>query len=413
MSAIRKTFPIDNSAILYLSLLRPNHSNTYRFTILLNEPVCPTTLQKAADHVCPRFPTIIAGFRPGFFAYSVVPANRMPTVEPDPGLLHTMSKSEVHKCAYRIYYSGCEISIEAFHALTDGYGAIKSFRTLVAEYLYLKHGVESPERTEMLESGEPDWQEELRDAYLDHEKDLPKALPGRNAYQLPGKNRDWQVKNVAEEFDIRQVLAAAKRNGVSLTAFLTCLMAEAIMEIQKRERAGKRLPVRIMVPVDLRRLFPTTTLRNYIHYVLPTLEPEQADLPRATRMEAFHHQLKAQISVEHLLPQVARNVRVQRSKLFRMIPCAVKCMLTKTVYSFHGESNSSITMTNLGSVAFSDEMKKYVRGIDVWLTPRRGSPYNCSIISCGDSIRINITRFAALPEMEELFFSKLRNAMAE
>ena len=174
-----KSYPIDNSAILYLSLLHPHHSNTYRFSIFLNEPVSPDILQQAADRVCPRFPTIVAGFRPGFFEYTVVPAT--PTVEKYPGLLHTMSRGEVHKCAYRIYYSDCEISIEAFHALTDGYGAIKSFRTLVAEYLYLKYGIESPERIEMLESGEPDWQEELRDAYLDHEKDLPKALPGRSA----------------------------------------------------------------------------------------------------------------------------------------------------------------------------------------------------------------------------------------
>ena len=83
----------------------------------------------------------------------------------------------------------------------------------------------------------------------------------------------------------------------------------------------------------------------------------------------------------------------------------------KAVYAMRGECTSSITLTNLGSVVFSEEMKQYVRGIDVWLTPRRGSPYNCSVISCGDQLRINITRFAARPEMEELFFSKLRAAV--
>ena len=404
-----KSFPIDNSAILYLSVLHPNHSNTYRFTIALDEPICPTTLQQAADRVCPRFPTIAAGFRPGFFEYSVVPA--VATVAEDPGLLRTMSRGEVHKCAYRIYYSGCEISIEAFHALTDGYGAIKSFRTLVAEYLFLRYGVQSPERTEMLESGEPDWQEELRDAYLDHEKDSPKAIPGRNAYQLPGKDRDWQVKNVSQVFEIGRVLAAAKRHGVSLTAFLSCLMAEAIMEIQQKERTSKQLPVRIMVPVDLRKLFSTTTLRNYILYALPTLEPEEAHMPRADRMARFDRQLRVQTGKDYLVPQVARNVRLQRSALFRYIPRAIKCGLMKAAYAMRGECTSSITLTNLGAVAFSEEMKKHVRSIDVWLTPRRGSPYNCSVISCGDSIRINITRFAALPEMEEIFFHKLRTAV--
>lgn len=403
------TYPIDNSAILYLAVLHPNHSNTYRFTISLTEPICPDLLQQAADRVCPRFPTIVAGFRPGFFEYTVVPFT--PAVAEDPGLLHTMRREEVHKCAYRIYYSDCDISIEAFHALTDGYGAVKSFRTLVAEYLYLRYGLQSPERMEMLESGEPDWQEELRDAYLDHENEKPGSVPVRKAYQLIGKDRDWQVRSASQAFELRPVLAAAKAQGVSLTAFLSCLMAETIMEIQQKESTSGHMPVRIMVPADLRRLFPTTTLRNYILYALPTLEPEEADLPRRERMARFDRQFKAQNSVDYLIPQVARNVRLQKSPFFRYLPRTVKCGLMRAVYAMRGECTSSITLTNLGSVVFSEEMKQYVRGIDVWLTPRRGSPYNCSVISCGDQLRINITRFAARPEMEELFFSKLRAAI--
>lgn len=412
MSFPHKTFPIDNSAILYLAQLRNNHSNTYRFTIALSEPVCPQTLQQAADRVCPRFPTIIAGFRPDFFSYTVVPAEKAPTVQKDPGLLRTMRMEEIRRCAYRIFYSGSEIHIEAFHALTDGYGAILSFRTLVAEYLRIRYGLQSPEQTEMLEGGEPNWQEELHDAYLAHRHDRPGSVPGRFSYQLRGKDRDWSVKTESRQFNIKKVLAAARRQGVSLTAFLCCIMAESIMEIQRQQKQSRRLrPVRIMVPVDLRKLFPCKTLRNYILYALPTLETEQADLPVGERMRLFAHQLKEQITVPYLLPQVARNVRMQSSRLYRMIPRFLKQWILQIGYRFVGESNSSITLTNLGSVPFSEEMRQYVRGIEVMLTPRRRSPYNCAVISSGENICINITRFAALPEMEELFFQKLRGAM--
>ena len=69
-------------------------------------------------------------------------------------------------------------------------------------------------------------------------------------------------------------------------------MAESIMEIQRQQKQSRRLrPVRIMVPVDLRKLFPCKTLRNYILYALPTLETEQADLPVGERMRLFAHQL--------------------------------------------------------------------------------------------------------------------------
>ncbi|MBQ2854255.1 MAG: hypothetical protein IJE81_02145 [Oscillospiraceae bacterium] len=406
------SYPIDNSAILYLAQMGPDHTNVYRFSLTLAEPVCPELLQQAADRICPRFPTIFAGFREGIFSYAVIPAVSAPRVQADPGLLKTMTRSEMNRCAYRIYYDSHEIAIEAFHALTDGYGAIASFRTLAAEYLFLRYGIDSPERSGMLESGEPDWQEELRDAYLDHAGGKPSGVPNRQAYQLTGENRDWRVKASVEPFSTRQLLDAAKESGISVTAMLSGIMAEAIMELQRKNSpSGREKPVRIMVPIDLRRKFPSRTLRNFILYALPTMEPEEAQLPRRERLQRLHHQLRQQTSRDALAPQIARNVRLQASWCFRMIPLKLKCFAMRLAYRFFGECNSSITLTNLGPVPLSEELKPHIQKIEVHLTPRRGSPYNCALISCGDTTCISITRFGAMPELEELFFSKLRSVL--
>ena len=52
------SYSIDNSALLYLAQMRRDHTNVYRFSMTLTEPVCPELLQKAADRVYTRFPTI-------------------------------------------------------------------------------------------------------------------------------------------------------------------------------------------------------------------------------------------------------------------------------------------------------------------------------------------------------------------
>lgn len=414
MAVGKKAYAIDNSAILYLAQMGPDHTNVYRFTITMAEPVCPDALQKAADRVYARFPTIFAGFRPEWFSFSVVPADRAPRVTEDPGLLKTMLPDEMERCAYRIYYSGCDISIEAFHALTDGYGAVVSFRALIAEYLYLRYGVASPERDTMLEQGEPDWKEELNDAYLDHAGWKTTGVPNRNACQLRSKDRNWQVKTSAETFSTQSLLKAAKESGVSLTALLSGIMAESIMELQHSQSSGgKCRPVRIMVPIDLRRKFPSRTLRNFILYALPTMEPGEERLPRQERLRRFHQQILSQTQKEFLGGQISRNVRLQRSLLFRLIPRAVKCAAMRIAYRFFGESNSSITLTNLGPVPLSEELKPHIRRIEVHLTPRRQSPYNCGLISCGDITSISISRFGAMPELEPLFFRKLRSAVAQ
>lgn len=404
------TFPIDNSAILFFSQLRPYHSNSFRLAATFSEDVDPAALQRALERVYPRFPSIFAAFHAGFFGYDTVPLTQSPIPEKDPELLRTMTMEELEGSAIRVFYDQCTLSVEMFHALADGYGAIQAFRALIAEYLYQKEGLHSPERVAMLET-EPDWQEELRDAYLDHAKEKIGSAPNHYAYQLPGKNRDWQVKSTSRCFGTRDLLSAAKAQGASLTAFLSCLMAEAIMDIQLREKPRKLRPARIMVPVDLRRLFPCKTLRNYVLYGLPTLEPEEASQPRTDRMRSFQQQLKAQAAPEHLLPQVARNVRIQQSALYRGIPRFIKCGIMRIAYDLCGEPNSSITLTNLGPFPLSPELSAHVRDIDLTMTPRRRSPYNCSILSFGDVTHINICRFGAEPDLEDVFFGKLEEIL--
>ena len=182
----RTSYAVDNSAILYLALMRRSHTNSYRFTVTMDEDVDPNALQQAMDRVYRRFPTIIAGFRRDLLRYRVVPADSAPTVLPDPGLLIPMSRQEIRHCAYRIFYSGRDISLEAFHALTDGYGALASLTTLIAEYLHIRGGTDLSACTTVRRAVDAPTAHELEDSYLTHQQGKPLHLPSRYAYHLPG-----------------------------------------------------------------------------------------------------------------------------------------------------------------------------------------------------------------------------------
>ena len=97
-----KKYAIDNSAILYLSLIRKHHTNIFRFTITMTEPIQPEVLQTAVNRVHRRFPTIFAGFRPGFFHYRQIPSETPPQVRQDPGLLINMTRDESSQVVERL-----------------------------------------------------------------------------------------------------------------------------------------------------------------------------------------------------------------------------------------------------------------------------------------------------------------------
>lgn len=406
-------FPVDNASILFLSRIYPYHTNSFRFTITMTEEVCPVTLQKAVDRIWKRFPSVIAGFRQDFFRYMQVPADKAPRVLPDPGLLFPMTAEEVKNCCFRIFYAGRDISIEAFHALTDGYGAITTFTTLIAEYLYLMHGIAVPVSETRLDPDDIPKKQEVADSFLDHPHSKPAHLPSRYAYQLPrSAGSDWKVRVSSQRLDTKKLLDASHRHGVTLNSLLSAVLAWSVMDLQKQTQQKLR-PVRLMVPADLRRLFSSKTLRNFSLYALPTMEVSDHDRPFPDFCRSFGQQLKEQLSKESLGKMIAYNVRTQNAWWFRRIPWTVKSTCMRIGYRFFGESNSSLTLTNLGRVQLPVEMQPYVENVQAFLTPRTGSPYGCAVLTYGDKVNINMSRFCENPELDRVFFEQLQAVMEQ
>ena len=403
-----KRFAIDNSSILYLALIRKDHTNIFRFTLTMSEAVQPELLQQAVNIIYSRFPSIFAGFRPGFFHYTQVQADKPPVVQPDPGCLITMTREEIARCAYRVYYRENLIIVEGFHALSDGYGIAASFSTLAAEYLKLRYNMEISTGYPVLDCCQTAAEEELEDSYLKYADAKPLHMPSRYSYQLPGKEASHDtIFETPFVIPVSEILAAARSYGVSMTALLSAVMAQSVMEVQKRNPSKKLRPVRIMVPIDLRRIFPSKTLRNFILYALPTMEADEQDLSLRDLAHKFSGQIKEHLRKENLGGIIAYNVKTQKNPLFRMLPCQWKCGLMRLAYRFFGESNSSITFTNLGNIAMPSEMIPYVKSVHLTMTPRARSPYNCGMLTYNGSFLLNICRFPEDSQLEAIFVEKL------
>lgn len=409
-----KPFAIDNSAILYLALIRKHHTNIFRFTMTLTEEVDPDLLQTAVNRVYRRFPTIFAGFRPGFFQYSQVPAKTAPQVLPDPGLLINMTRAEISRCAYRVYYHDKDIIIEGFHALTDGYGMVASFSTLAAEYLHLRYGIQIPTGYPVFDLNEEAKWEETDDSYLKYADAKPLHMPSRYSYQLPGSDpKCGPVHRETLVFPVEKLLRVSRKYGVSITALLSAIMASSIMELQYSRKEKKRFPVRIMVPIDLRKIFPSKTLRNFILYALPTMEISEHGCSIQDLSRSFSRQIKAHLEKENLGGIIAYNVKTQKLPIYRLLPSRVKCALMKLAYTFFGESNSSLTMTNLGNMALPEVMVPYVKSIILTMMPRVRSPYNCGMYSYNGNFYINLCRFPYHSALEDIFTRKLNQVLSE
>ena len=155
-------YPLDNAGVLYASIQKEKYSAIYRFSAVMTEEVDPAALQRAVDKTMPRFPGFRVRIKQGLFWYYLEPNDAPgPFVRPDiANPCQPVRFKEDNGWLVRFYYYRRRISLEVFHALSDGSGALTFFRTLLAVYLR-ETGVDVPEGGGVLDISEPPSKEEM------------------------------------------------------------------------------------------------------------------------------------------------------------------------------------------------------------------------------------------------------------
>jgi len=409
----KKAYPLDSSAIYHLGSMSKKYMNTFRITVKLKEKVQPAMLQEALRNITPRFPAIVAGIKEGFFNYYIVPSEKTPEIEQDTEYMAYMPAKKLKDCAIRILYDCRQISMEFFHAITDGHGAMTFIKSLAAEYISLKHSVAIPYSDDILNPQDEAEEQEVVDDYVTYKGKKKISAKRQSAFRLPKLvNHDENVlqrKNGV--YNVSDIIDKAHQFGVSVTTFLTSVSAKALLEVQKEHMPAKKhkKPVRIMVPINLRKKFSSKTLRNFSLYAMPCVEPEREDIAFEELIKDISAQMGDQFSEQQLRGMMATNVASQRMWAFKYMPLPVKKLILKIVFYFYGERSSCITVSNLGDIKLPEEMKEHVEELDLMLNPRKVVPHNCGVYSYNGKLHINFTRKGTIDSFEKKFFEILES----
>lgn len=122
-------YRLDNAGVLYSALQREKYSPVYRFSAVLSQPVDPAVLQRAVDRTMPRFPGFRVRMKPGVFWHYFEPNDSPgPFVRPDmSNPCQPIRFREDNGWLVRFFYYQSRISLEVFHAVSDGAGALTFF----------------------------------------------------------------------------------------------------------------------------------------------------------------------------------------------------------------------------------------------------------------------------------------------
>lgn len=406
-------FPLDNAAKIYPASRSNRWSNVFRLSATLTEEIDIEVLRSALNVTVRRFPSIAVRLQNGVFWYYLEQLSCAPEIREENSYpLVRMSKRETGKCAFRVLVHEQRIAVEIFHSLTDGNGALIFLKSLVAEYLQQKYGVYVPAEHGVLGRLEEPSEDEVEDSFQKYAGKLCASRQENTAWRMKGTPELGGFLNITcFKLPVDKMLEKAHEYEVSLSTFLGAAIMMAMQNSQKEKvhNPNRRKPIKLLIPVNLRKLFPSKTLRNFVLYTTPEILPKLGEYSFEEICQVIKSKMSTDITAKRMSMMIATNVSSERIMAVRVMPLFVKNLVMKAVFKSVGERKSCLSMSNLGAVKLPEVMVPYVKRLDFILGVQATAPYNCGVISFGDTMYVNFIRNIQEADLEYHFHRVLQD----
>jgi NRPS condensation-like uncharacterized protein len=401
---------LDNAAKIYPAIRTRELTSVFRLSVVLKESVQGKQLLEAVHALGNRFPYYKVRLKKGFFWYYLAHFETLITVEPDAGVpCRSFGKKDL---MFRILARGNTISVEFSHILTDASGAFEFLKSLLLVY-FSNCGISIPPGLSFIRPGETPAEEEYEDAYSRFfRKTVSPKMHLRAAFHLPfplKKPADLNVMLL--EMPADKIINRAKTYGVSLTEYLTAIYLFALQEIFEaqpplKKRISNKI-FRIEVPVNLRRIYPTISMRNFSLYVLPEIDLRLGHYTFEEIVKTVYHLLRLETDEKLINKVLSRNVGGERNPFVKPIPLFIKSFLFSTFYSL-GTSRYSGVVTNLGRIELPPEISRYIdHFIFIPPPPSKKLKVNCGVVGFDNKLVLGFSNITVTDAVEQQFLNFL------
>ena len=395
-------YPLDNAAKIYPLSMKHGQMSVFRLSVYLKKPVAPEILQMALNFTIKRFPTFATTVKKGFFWHYLDTAKRRYTIEKESDIpCRPLKILRSRSQSFRVLYHNSRISVEYFHVLTDGAGGMVFLKTLTAEYLRLL-GMKPCVDEGILDLNDTPTRSEAANEFVQADKtEGASGFLDGPAVQMSGRiSKNCPCRILHFKIDSASLKAAAKARSSTITAYILALMFEA-GKFATDELSGN---MNIQVPVNMRKFYPSDTLRNFSMYCgikLPIADITDRDV----MLREISAQLTEKASERSMSEMINSTERMVNA--IRRIPLFIKSPVAKISYGFLGERIFSNTLSNLGVVTMPPEMAEHIESMDFVLGGSRINRALCAMVTFGNTVTLSITKTTTDPSFEEKLYKLL------
>ncbi|MCX7725607.1 MAG: hypothetical protein N2053_02030 [Chitinispirillaceae bacterium] len=403
MHRYKQWLRLDNTALMYPAIRGSRSPTVFRICIVTKSEVDPTILQNSVNDLLIRFPYFKMGLRYGFFWNFLEQSIKTPKVEKEHQIPCLEFKAK--EPLLRVLYYGKRISAEFSHILTDGIGALTFTKSLICHYYRLK-GVNFSYPPDIPSVEEKPSLEETEDAY---ERYFPGKIPSpkklSKAFHIKGDLLPYgDLLVITGTCNAESLISECKKLKVSVTDYLVAHYLNSIYQLKGRSKRD----IRLMVPINLRTIYPSKTFRNFFLTTIVGIRPILGNYTYEEILKSVNLSLKIETDPKHLNQQIARNVSAARNIFLRLIPLFVKLPIERFIFFRYGSGPVSGIFSNLGQINLPEAISENIEKIIFLTSPSHITKLTMGVAGFKDKITITFTSLTDSTELPRLFFTSLR-----
>ncbi|MBQ6066819.1 MAG: hypothetical protein IJK89_08350 [Clostridia bacterium] len=376
---------LDTPSIMFTSLTSKTWGRTFGFcAVLSNGEIEPELVRQACRDIAPCYPHVFTNLRKGFFWNYQVPAgSEINLYEKSRRTIKPIGYRYDGKPDFRITWSGSRITFEAAHCLGDGKGLLRFFAALITRYAQLKSGDPAPFTPE---TSAEEATENSFDRYYQKDGERDRSRP-EQAHHLNVAFHEGLPEIVYAAMPVDKVKEKAHEKRMTVTEYLAAVL---ILGVIRSEPEPIDKPVTVFVPVNLRRFFPSNTMRNFVVQTEIKFYPEgKRDYTLDFVCEKTAKRLKQQLTKEHLQAVVNKFGALAGNPAVGIVPNCVKRPVMRFLQRKGHEAATTI-FTNLGQIELPEHLKDVVADLRFINGDTRyyGLASTVSCVSCGNRLNL-------------------------
>ena len=394
---------LDNSAKIFPIASSKKYSSVFRLSAVLKEKINPKILRKSVEIVLENLPSFKVKLKKGLFWYYFEDNTKEIIIEKEKNYpCKYIDPNTNNDYLFKVTYWENKINLDIFHSLTDGNSGIIFLREIVYTYIENAHKEDFDKKIRI----ERKLSNNTEDDYLkNYDKKSKGGRGGKKAYILKGKKLPLAAIGVIHvNINIEELKNRAKAKNATITQYLTAVLIFAIYNTIYK---GKR-PIKICIPVDLRKYFKSETVSNFFSYITIQADMQLKMLQSFDGIIKFvKSEFERLLTPKEISKTMSANVKLGNNPFIKIIPLFLKLPIVKLSY-LEIRQYTTTTFSNIGRIGIIGEYQKYIDKFLMLIAPETIEKIKCSSCSFNNNLVFTFTSSLQDTEVEQKFCEKLK-----